>query len=79
MVGTQMTQAGHRNRSRPANLRRKNSLFAAAVTLIALTFLFYADEGGLPWMMWRDSPAIAVTLVVAGLMCGALWWRTPKD
>lgn len=58
---------------------KRNILFAASVTLIALTFLFYPDEGGLPWMMWRDSPEIAVVLAVAGLICGVLWWRTPRD
>lgn len=62
-----------------ANLRRRNTLFAFAVTCIGLTFLFYPDEGGLPWMMWRDSPEIAVGLVAAGLICGVLWWRTPRD
>jgi hypothetical protein len=74
-----MNQAVSGNRRGASKLRRRNALFAAGVTLIALSFLFYADEGGLPWMMWRDSPEIAVVLVVAGLICGALWWRTPKD
>ena len=74
-----MTHARHAYRSHTGTLRRRNGLFAASVTLIALSFLFYADEGGLPWMMWRDSPGIAVALVVAGLICGVLWWRTPRD
>jgi hypothetical protein len=74
-----MNQAGHEHRGHTGNLRRRNSLFAASVTLIALSFLFYADEGGLPWMMWRDSPGVAVALVLAGSIFGVLWWRTPKD
>ena len=74
-----MKQAGHGHHRQATHLRRRNTLFAASVTLIALSFLFYADEGGLPWMMWRDSPEVAVALVLAGSICGVLWWRTPKD
>jgi hypothetical protein len=64
---------------RSDNLRKRNLYLALAVSLLAMTFLFYADEGGMTWMMWRDSPWVAVALVFGSLICWRLWWRTPRD
>jgi hypothetical protein len=61
------------------NLKRRNIYLALAFVLAASTFLFYADEGGMPWMMWRDAPWLAGALIVGSLVCWRLWWRTPRD
>jgi hypothetical protein len=58
--------------------RRRNVLLASAITLIALTFLFYPGTEGMAWMMWRDAPALAIAMAIAGLGCGVAWWRTPR-
>lgn len=57
-------------------LRRRNLLLALAITLIALTFLFYPGTDGMAWMMWRDAPLLAGTMAAIGLACGFAWWRS---
>jgi hypothetical protein len=59
--------------------RRRNLYLALAITLLALTFLFYPGTGGMAWMMWRDAPVLAGTLALVGLGCGVVWWRTPRS
>jgi uncharacterized membrane protein YccC len=59
--------------------RRRNLYLALAITLLALTFLFYPGTEGMAWMMWRDAPALAGALALVGIGCGVAWWRTPRS
>jgi len=64
---------------RSANTRKRNIYLALAVSLLAVTFVFYVTEEGMQWMMWRDSTLLAIGLVAAAALFGMLWWRTPRD
>jgi uncharacterized membrane protein YccC len=64
---------------RSENTRKRNRYLAVAMSLLAVTFVFYVTEEGMQWMMWRDSTLLAVGLVAAAAVFGALWWRTPRD
>lgn len=64
---------------RSENTRKRNIYLALAVSLFAVTFVFYVTEEGMQWMMWRDSTLLAVVLVAAAAVFGTLWWRTPRD
>jgi hypothetical protein len=46
---------------------------------LASTFLFYANQEGMQWMMWRDSTLLAITLAGLGILFAILRWRTPRD
>lgn len=59
--------------------RRRNIYTALALSLVAVTFFFYPDEGGMAWMMWRDAPALALLLVALGVVCAVLAWRTTRN
>jgi di/tricarboxylate transporter len=60
--------------------RRKRNIYTAlALSLVAVTFLFYPDEEGMAWMMWRDAPALALLLLAAGVLCAVLAWRTTRN
>ena len=61
------------------NQRRRNRTLACALALIAPTFLFYPGTDGMAWLMWRDAPALAAGLWIAGLACAVAWWRTPRS
>lgn len=61
------------------NRKRGNLYFAAAITLLALSFLFAPGEGGMLWMMWRDTTWLSVVLVLLAVMFIVLWRRSPRD
>ena len=49
-----------------------------AVSLLALTFLFYPSEEGMAWMMWRDAPLLAAVMAACAVGLLLLWRRTPR-
>jgi len=49
---------------RSPSASRRNTFTALAVVCLALTFLVYVTPDGMQWMMWRDSPVLAVALVL---------------
>jgi hypothetical protein len=61
------------------NLRKRNLYTALSLSFIAPTFLFYVTDKGMEWMMWRDTPLLAVTLAAVGLTFAVLRIRTPRD
>jgi hypothetical protein len=61
------------------NLRKRNLYTALSLSFIAPTFLFYETDKGMEWMMWRDTPLLAVTLAAVGLTFAVLRIRTPRD
>jgi hypothetical protein len=64
--------------TRSANQRRRNLYMAAAVTLVALTFVFAPGEEGMLWMMWRDATWLAILLLALAAVFVVLWRRTPR-
>jgi hypothetical protein len=44
-------------------LRRRNLYTALMASLAASTFLFYPSQSGMAWMMWRDTPLLAIALM----------------
>lgn len=64
---------------RNGNLRRRNTSFAAALVLTAVSSMFILGEDGLMWVMWRDAPLIAAPLAIAAAFFFVRWWRTPRS
>jgi hypothetical protein len=64
---------------RPEQLRRRNLYLALAISLFALTFLFYPSEEGMRWMMWRDTPLLAAALTVTAAGFAWRWWRATRS
>jgi len=62
-----------------ARLRSRNRNVAAAMVLIALTFLFYPSEEGMAWMMWRDAPVLAAALVAGAAFFIVRWRRVQAE
>lgn len=59
--------------------KRSNLYFATALLLLALSFLFAPGEGGMLWMMWRDTTWLSVALVLLAVMFIVLWRRSPRN
>lgn len=62
-----------------SRLRSRNRNIAAAMVLIALTFLFYPSEEGMAWMMWRDAPLLAAVLVAGAAFFIVRWRRVQPE
>ena len=60
-------------------LRRRNVHLALAISLFALTFLFYPSEEGMRWMMWRDAPLLAAALAITAVGFAWRWWRASRS
>jgi len=73
-VSRPVTAPDTRLQTSDSSLRSRNRNVAAAMVLIALTFLFYPSEEGMAWMMWRDAPVLAAALV-AGAAFFIVRWR----
>jgi peptidoglycan/LPS O-acetylase OafA/YrhL len=67
-----------RTASRPQPMRRRNTLTATAICLLAGTVVFFKNQEGIQWFMWRDAPLLAVALVVLALVCAGLAHRAPR-
>jgi hypothetical protein len=52
---------------------------ALAFSFMAATFLFFLNENGMVWLMWRDTTWLAILLTLAALLCAVLAWKTPRD
>ncbi|MGH7576305.1 MAG: hypothetical protein ACREM1_14415 [Longimicrobiales bacterium] len=61
------------------NNRKRNLYLAAAITLLALSFLFAPSESGMLWMMWRDTTWLAVGFVVLAVLFIVLWRRSSRS
>lgn len=59
--------------------RKRNVYLAAAITLLAASFLFAPGESGMLWMMWRDTTWLAAALLVLAVMFIVLWRRSPRN
>lgn len=64
-----------RHQTPDTRLRSLNRNAALAMLLVALTFLFYPSEEGMAWMMWRDAPLLALTLLAGAAFCALRWRR----
>jgi hypothetical protein len=62
--------------ARPEGLRQRNLFTLAAICLLAVTFVFFRNQTGVWWFMWRDAPPLALALALAAGACIAKAWRT---
>jgi hypothetical protein len=49
------------------NLKKKNAYTAGALLCITATLIPYVGESNIRWMMWRDTPVLAVALTALGV------------
>jgi hypothetical protein len=59
-------------------LRRRNRYTALMASLAASTFLFYPSQSGMAWMMWRDTPLLAITLMAGAVFFAFRLRRLPR-
>lgn len=47
----------------PSAQSKRNVYTALGITCLAATFMFFVNQDGMQWMMWRDAPLLALGLV----------------
>jgi hypothetical protein len=58
-------------------LGRRNALTAIALVLVAFTFVPYVGEERIVWMMWRDTPLLALSMTAAAIVLAVASRRVP--
>jgi hypothetical protein len=64
-----------RNSAGAGLVRRRNRDTAAAICLVAGTFVFFHNQEGIQWFMWRDAPLLAVAVTLLALTLAVRAWR----